>query len=99
MTRLTLVFFIKINQSISQFTVNFVKFIYSENATKFCEISTIDLSSLCSACQIYSGDFAKFGCLLRIYELYLKGKCCFVSPVITGLVQVLRATWSDQKSD
>ena len=25
---------------------------------------------LCSNCQIYGGDFAKFWCLLRIYELY-----------------------------
>ena len=42
----------------------FVKFIYSEEATNFCEISTVDLS--CSNSQIYGGDFAKFCGLLRI---------------------------------
>ena len=36
------------------------KFIYSEKAAKFCEISTVDLS--------YVGDFAKFCGLLSIYE-------------------------------
>ena len=46
-----------------------VKFIYSEKATKFCEIFTL-LLSLCSASQ--SEDFAKFCGLLRIYELYLE---------------------------
>ena len=35
-----------------------VKFIYSEKATKFCEISTVDL--------YYGGDFAKFCGLLSI---------------------------------
>ena len=45
----------------------FLKFIYSEKATKFC---TVDLSYVLSASQIYSGDFAKFCGLLRIYELY-----------------------------
>ena len=49
---------------------NVVKFIYSEKATKFCEISTVDLSYVCSASQIYGGDFAKFCGLLRMYELY-----------------------------
>ena len=47
-----------------------VKFIYSEKATKFCEISTLDLLCLFSVSQIYGGDFAKFCGLLRIYELY-----------------------------
>ena len=52
-----------------------LKFIYSEKATNFCEISTVDLSYV---------DFAKFYGLLRIYELYKgsvlpgkqKFKCC-----------------------
>ena len=39
-----------------------LKFIYSEKATKFGEISTIHLTG---------GDFAKFCDLFRIYELYL----------------------------
>ena len=50
----------------------FVKFIYSEKANKFCEISNVDLSYptyVHSASQIYGGDFAKFCGLLRIYEL------------------------------
>ena len=38
----------------------YIKFIYSEEATKFCEISTVDLSYV---------DFAKFCGFLRIYEL------------------------------
>ena len=47
-----------------------VKFIYSEKATNFYEISTADLSHVSSNGQIYGGDFAKFCGLLRIYELY-----------------------------
>ena len=43
-----------------------LKFIYSEKATKFGEISTVDLS-YCSNGQIYCGDFAQFCDLLRIY--------------------------------
>ena len=48
----------------------FLKFIYSEKTTKFCEISTNYLSYLCTASQIIGGDFVKFCFLLRIYELY-----------------------------
>ena len=55
-----------------------IKFIYSEKATIFCEISTIDLS-LCSNCQIYGGDFAKymnfkanFLSFWRLYGLFLE---------------------------
>ena len=47
-----------------------LKFIYSEKAIKILR----NLQSrfvLCSASQIYGGDFAKFCVLLRIYELYL----------------------------
>ena len=36
---------------------------------KFWEISTVDLSYVLSARQIYSGDFAKFCGHLRLYEL------------------------------
>jgi hypothetical protein len=36
-----------------------LKFFYSEKATKFCEISTVDLSITTYIGQIYSGDFAK----------------------------------------
>ena len=43
--------------------VDFIKFIYSEKATKFCEIV------LCSNGQIYGGDFAQNCDLLRTYEL------------------------------
>ena len=44
-----------------------VKFIHSEKDTKFCEISTLFLSYVCS--QKLGGDFAKFCGLLKIYEL------------------------------
>ena len=44
------------------------EFIYSDKATKFCEISTVDLSYVCSNGQIYSGNFAKLCGLLRIFE-------------------------------
>ena len=44
-----------------------IKFIYSEKATNFCEISAVDLSY---AVKIYGEDFAKLCGLLRIYELY-----------------------------
>ena len=46
-----------------------LKFIYSEKAKIFCEISTVDLSHVSSNDQIYGGDFAQFCGLLRIYEL------------------------------
>ena len=49
-----------------------LKFIHSEKATKFCEISTVDLTYVLSASQIFSGDFAIFCGLLRIYELYIR---------------------------
>ena len=49
-----------------------LKFIYSEKATNFSEISTADLSYVSSNGQIYGGDFTKFCGLLRIYELYHK---------------------------
>ena len=48
-----------------------VKFTYPDKATKFCEISAIDLSYVLSASQIFGGNFAKFWGLLRIYELYI----------------------------
>ena len=48
--------------------LDLVKFIYSEKATKFCEISTVDLT-INYIGQIYGGDFAKICGLLRIYEL------------------------------
>ena len=60
----------KIPRTIFQFSV--LKFIYSEKATKFYEISTNYLSYIYTASQIIGGDFAKFCGLLRIYELYLK---------------------------
>ena len=43
----------------------FLKFIYSEKATKFCEISNVDLTGIYYIGQIYGGDFAKFCGLLR----------------------------------
>ena len=46
-----------------------LKLVYPEKATNFCEISTLDLSYIYSNSQIYSGDFAKFCGLFRIYEL------------------------------
>ena len=46
------------------------KFIYSEKASKFCKISTVDLTGTTLG-QIYGGDFTKFCGLLRIYELYI----------------------------
>ena len=50
----------------------YIKFIYSEKATKFCEISTVDLSYVApikSTVEILK-KFAKFCGLLRVYELY-----------------------------
>ena len=41
---------------------------YSEKATKFCEISTRFENYYIG--QIYSGDFANIWGLLRIYDLY-----------------------------
>ena len=44
----------------------FLTFIYSEKATKFCEISFLLLSYV-----VPGGDFSKFCCLLSIYELWI----------------------------
>ena len=47
-----------------------LKFIYSEKATIFCEVSTVDSS------YIVTVNFVKFCSLLRIYEVYgLQGIC------------------------
>ena len=40
--------------------IDLVKFIYSEKATKFCEISTNYLTGNTYLGQIIDGDFAKF---------------------------------------
>ena len=48
----------------------FVKFIYSEKATKFCEIFPLLLTACTVLSQKQGEDFAKFCGLLRIYELY-----------------------------
>ena len=48
----------------SHFTI-----ILSEKATKFCEISTVDLTITTYIGQIYGEGFAKICGLLRIYEL------------------------------
>ena len=50
------------------FIIIMLKFICSDDATKFCEISTLEWF-VGSNGQIYGGDFAKFCGLLRIYEL------------------------------
>ena len=67
----------KITQSVNTMTFSgtdgftilsfFVKFVYSEKATKFCEIFTLLLSTVHTDKK---KDFAKFCGLLRIYELY-----------------------------
>ena len=44
--------------------------IYSEKATKFSEISIVDLTVYYIG-QIYCGDFTKFCDLPRIYQLYI----------------------------
>ena len=45
----------------------YIKFIYSEKATKFCEISTVDLSYVVTTVK-YGGDFTKFCGLLRTVQ-------------------------------
>ena len=54
-------------QSRYEFWFNLIKFIYSEKATKFCEIFTWLLTVYCG--QKLGEDFAKFCGLPRIYEL------------------------------
>ena len=49
---------------LNQCKMNYVKFLYSEMATKFCEISTL-LLSLCTVDKNKVEDFAKFCGLLR----------------------------------
>ena len=46
-----------------------LKFIYSEKATKYCEIFLSLLSTGVHSDKSKGGDFAKFCGLLRIYEL------------------------------
>ena len=46
----------------------YVKFMFSEKATKIEEIFTVDLT-LCSKCQIDGEDFVNFCGLLRKHEL------------------------------
>jgi hypothetical protein len=51
--------------------VPMLKFIYSEKAINFCEISTADLNvTTKDKSTVENGDFEKLFGLLRIYELY-----------------------------
>ena len=59
---------ISLKQNLIGFTQS--KLIYSEKATKFCKISTVDMTVTKYIGQIYGGDFAKMCGLLRIYELH-----------------------------
>jgi hypothetical protein len=54
----------------------YVKFIYSEKAAKFCEISPVDLR----------WRFAKFCGLLRIHELYVP---TYVNGAVVEKVQLI----------
>ena len=56
--------------SIQDTIATYLKFIYSEKATKLCKISTVDLSYVVHKSQIYGEDFPKFCGLLRIHEIY-----------------------------
>ena len=56
-----------------------LKYVYSEKATKFCEISTLLLYI-----QTKGGDFAKYFELLRKYELSL--------PLIKRNVEYIKFT-------
>ena len=57
-------------QLLVTFNLFWIKFIYSEKATIFCEISTVDLSHLVTV--KFKLEISQTNCgLLRIYELYL----------------------------
>ena len=59
------------SNSKTAFVFSLLEFIYSEKATKFCEISTVDLSyAVPVKYTVETGHFAKFCSLLRIYEFY-----------------------------
>ena len=47
-----------------------LKFVFSKKATKIDEIFNVDLTVLCSKCQIDGEDFVKFCGLLRKHKLY-----------------------------
>ena len=51
------------------FPIGFLKFTYSEKATKFCEIFPLFLT-VCTVVKSKGEDFTKFCGLLRKYELY-----------------------------
>ena len=73
----------------------YLKFIYSDKATNFWEISTVDLSYVLSNSQIY-GDFAKFCGVLRIYELYLKDQKHenILTWTVLGVASSCHCTWA-----
>ena len=48
---------------------DFLKFIYSEKATKFCEISIVDLTCMYYIGQMHGGDFA-IGCKMCIRSTF-----------------------------
>ena len=57
------------NTSVLYSSLEILKLIYSEKATKFLR-NLHQLFVLCTASQIILGDFAKFCGLLRIYQFY-----------------------------
>ena len=71
-----------------------LKFIYSEKATKFCEISTL-LLSVCTVIDKSKVEISQNFCdLLRIYELYLLW--CYKNannPVKGGLISESFSLW------
>jgi hypothetical protein len=69
--------------SLAKFMI--LKFIHSEKAKNSCEISTVDLSYICSASQIYIGDFAKYCGLLRIYKLYHACTQCRIAIIALAI--------------
>ena len=79
-----------------------LKFIYSEKATKFCEISTNYLTGSKYIGQIIGGDFAKFCGLLGIYELektflisliFLAKNIFFVYFLIINMLRLCNLTY------
>ena len=49
-----------------------VKFMFSKKATKIDEIFTVEMTFICSKCQIDGEDFVIFCGLLRKYDFTIK---------------------------
>ena len=68
-----------------------VKFMFSKKATKIDEIFTVEMTFICSKCQIDGEDFVIFCGLLRKYELYYETDFFFCLDYLVSTTLVTAA--------